>query len=328
MTADPHLHLESCAGPPGSSGESDTDNCSTDDDDREEEFNVECEYACLKCSLLSIFMPLCRLGADDPGHVGAERDAPDTAEADAFNKHCDDHEADIDILIWAKENHIPRRAFDHLRAILKKHYSCEIANMAETAEALLAVGNPLQANTTEHKYRIQDARLRNLLPHSEITWESCSIADSIRQLLNDPRVLEAARFDFEDRRDSHGQRVFCEMFTGDQFREAVRSAPAGSKVAAVVLYEDETWLSRNGHAACKPLVLTLGNLLRGVYNQDFAKKIILHFRGLGGSKSTRNSSRYRQVSDSVSAEPHLDMGMPFWVWNAIHRKNVACTMNS
>ena len=73
---------------------------------------------------------------------------------------------------------------------------------------------------------------------------------------------------------------------------------------AIVLYMDETWLSRNGHAAVKPLVMTLGNVSRSVYNQDYGKKVVLHFRGLGGSRKTRNSNRYRQVN--------IDIGIYFF----------------
>ena len=116
-----------------------------------------------------------------PDDYDEERQAEDTTAADEFNAYCNNHSADIDLLTWAKENQVSRRAFEELRTILRQHYDCEVPGMAEMGDALLAVGHPLEAKTTEHTYRIHDQELRRKLPHSVVTWESCSIADSIRQ---------------------------------------------------------------------------------------------------------------------------------------------------
>ena len=116
----------------------------------------------------------------------------------------------------------------------------------------------------------------------------------MKQLLHDDRVRKNLRPDFELRK-SDGHRVFAEMHTGDQFKELRRRTPHGAICLALVLYMDATWLSANGHATCKPLVLCIGNVTRDIYVQDFAKKTLLHFRDLGGSKKTRNKDSYRKV---------------------------------
>ena len=120
-------------------------------------------------------------------------------------------------------------------------------------------------------------------------------SDTLKQLLHDDRVRMNLRPDFELRK-CDGSRVFAEMHTGDQFKELRRRTPNGAVCLAIVLYMDATWLSANGRASCKPLVICIGNVTREVYVQDFAKKTLLHFRDLGGSKKTRNTTSYRTVS--------------------------------
>ena len=115
-------------------------------------------------------------------------------------------------------------------------------------------------------------------------------------MLQDTRIQDSLCAKHEEKTNSNGLRVYREFHTGEQFREICRRAPAGATPLALSFYMDETWLSQNGKASCKPLVMSIANVHRDVFNQDWSKKIVLHFVDLGGSSKTKNTNNYRAVS--------------------------------
>ena len=74
-------------------------------------------------------------------------------------------------------------------------------------------------------------------------------------------------YDFEERRDDQNGRAYGPMYTADMYKEMVKDCPAGMKPLRPAGYADETWLSKNGSAADKPLVMQLAGLAYAKYNQ-------------------------------------------------------------
>ena len=76
-----------------------------------------------------------------------------------------------------------------------------------------------------------------------------------------------------DVRGEGSSRVRGEMNTGDWWEETEKEAPVGSVVVPLIVYIDETWLSKGGGHACCPISMTIGNLPRAVMNKSSAKRV-------------------------------------------------------
>ena len=94
-------------------------------------------------------------------------------------------------------------------------------------------------------------------------------------MLNDPRISSNMHWEFEKKINIGGERVFNEMYTAQRFKEIAKHCPAGCFPLAVILYQDETWLTKSGSSADKPLVMSFGNLNQETYVQAGPKLSIM-----------------------------------------------------
>ena len=107
-------------------------------------------------------------------------------------------------------------------------------------------------------------------------YESCDIAMLIRSLLEDERITGDIRWEpsQETRQvEVNGQQIHEKIYGGAasaaQFRDMHGLCPRHCKFLALTAYEDETWLSENGYASCKPFVIAPSAVSKSVFNQVF-----------------------------------------------------------
>ena len=89
-------------------------------------------------------------------------------------------------------------------------------------------------------------------------------------MLGDERIHSHMHFKFEPKvHPTTKVRVFKEFYTADAFKEMSRGCPEGCFPLGIVLYQDETWLTKSGSASDKPLVMSFANLDQPTYNQVY-----------------------------------------------------------
>ena len=121
--------------------------------------------------------------------------------------------------------------------------------------------------THEFEYHVSDKDLAAKLPHSIIKYHQCDIRSIIKQMMADSRIASALKWKPNELRNAHNERVYEGVETAEMYNEMYHSTPDGFKFFPVALYADETWLSQNGFATCKPLVMAPAALPKHAYNQ-------------------------------------------------------------
>lgn len=138
--------------------------------------------------------------------------------------------------------------------------------------------NPTDVPTHVFEYKVEDKDLAAKLPSSTIQYNSCDIESLIKQMMADSRIANALKWEPITLRNSRDERVYEGVETADMYHEMHRATPVGFRFFPVTLYADETWLSQNGFATCKPLVMAPSALPKQVYNQVCQYIMFKHFK--------------------------------------------------
>ena len=159
---------------------------------------------------------------------------------------------------------------DKLREIMNTDFGADIRPLRAQRAGFETAAEPLNANMKQHVYTVKDPVVAQQMAASEIHYESCGLASLICQMLGDERIHSHMHFKFEPKVDpTTKERVFKEFYTADAFKEMSRGCPEGCFPLGIVLYQDETWLTKSGSASDKPLVMSFANLDQPTYNQVY-----------------------------------------------------------
>ena len=159
---------------------------------------------------------------------------------------------------------------DKLREIMNTDFGAHIRPLRAQRAGFETAAEPLNANLRQHVYTVKDPVVAQQMATSEIHYESCGLASLICQMLGDERIHSHMHFKFEPKvHPTTKERVFKEFYTADAFKEMSRGCPEGCFPLGIVLYQDETWLTKSGSASDKPLVMSFANLDQPTYNQVY-----------------------------------------------------------
>ena len=271
---DPHAHLETCTLSPDQNG---VGELSSDDGVAANTFFFasSSESACSPGSDSPLDLNLDFESDQDAGDFEYEQNKE---HAGAFHMYAQEHRGEVYLQKWINQHQVTRRAAESLRDIVNTHWTAKIRPMKVQKDDLEKAAAPLAAGMIQRTYKVQDPILAKQLPNSSIEYESCKISSLIYDMLNDPRISSNMHWECEKKINIGGERVFNEMYTAQQFEEIAKHCPAGCFPLAVILYQDETWLTKSGSSADKPLVMSFGNLNQETYVQvSLSRKTFMQF---------------------------------------------------
>ncbi|KAI9335724.1 hypothetical protein BDR26DRAFT_985492 [Obelidium mucronatum] len=119
------------------------------------------------------------------------------------------------------------------------------------------------------------------------------IMDCLFELLVE--FFELMVFEYDERRNSEGNRVYGEFNTGNWWKKQSESLPALAKLLAIMVYSDATQLDGGGKVSEHPIYLTLSNIPLEFRNKPKTKVLVGFLEKPWGKlgRSERDSDAHR-----------------------------------
>ena len=230
------------------------------------------------------------LGGDGDGEVGANGDTAIGAYARA-------HPAEIKLLALCRDFNIPRRGADELIDWHHNNGHLGSATVQSIRAGLERTVSAAELGYKVHKYDLADDAMKKYLQRDSIVFKCRSPLAITRDLLSKENLLQNARWYYQEKVNSEGERIYEHLNTGlwwKQTEEKVREAHGDVGLVPIILYLDGTWLSKNGRHNAKPISMSLGNFDKPVYNQDASKRVIGYMPPLPASAQVRKKAYYKR----------------------------------
>ena len=154
-----------------------------------------------------------------------------------------------------------------MTTLLNTHFGTDLPSFTAMKQHFNNVAKSIDTPTKQFEYHVSDKDLAAKLPRPIIKYSSCDIRVLIKEMMADSRIASALKWEPNELRNAYNERVYEGVETADMYKEMYSTTPVGFKFFPVALYADETWLSQNGFATCKPLVMAPAALPKNVYNQ-------------------------------------------------------------
>ena len=94
---------------------------------------------------------------------------------------------------------------------------------------------------------------------------------------------------------------YAELNTGTWWEETQHQYP-GKIIMPLIFYLDGVALTKTNRKSIKPITMTVGNLKLADQNKDKNKKLIAYMPDLGGTKTQRETKKYKHAKNRIYHE--------------------------